>query len=361
LWRAERRLALIYDDEYLEHEQHPTHPERRERLSYTLDRLREEGVLEVEGVDLVEPEPADREDIELVHDPDHVELIRRMSEQGGGVIDADTAVTERTYEQALLAAGGSILAVELVVKGEYDVAFAMVRPPGHHAGRAKAAGFCYFNNAAIATEYAIQELDVERVAILDWDAHHGDGTQEIFYDRDDVLYVSIHQDGRTLYPGTGFPHEVGEGDGEGYTVNIPVPPGSGDETYRRAFREIIDPVVREYDPDLILISAGQDCHFTDPITNLAVTARGYEWMMRRAVELAEDVDALGPVAVLEGGYSVEDGLPYTNMAVICGLAGLPTDLKEPAGVPDENPEGPKRVKEVARQLSEYWESLRRRA
>ncbi|WP_457615210.1 histone deacetylase family protein [Methanopyrus sp.] len=357
MWEAERTLALVYHEEYLRHEQHPTHPERRERLSYTVDRFEEEGLFEVEGIDLVEPEPVDRDVIELVHDPEHVELIRQMSESGGGVIDLDTAVTPETYKQALLAAGGSVLAVELVVRGEYDTAFAMVRPPGHHAGRAKAAGFCYFNNAAIATEYAIRELDVDSVAILDWDAHHGDGTQEIFYERDDVLYVSIHQDGRTLYPGTGFPYEAGEGPGEGYTVNVPVPPRSGDRTYREAFRRIVEPVVKEFNPDLVLISAGQDCHFTDPITDLAVTAEGYRWMMERATELAEDVGALGPIAVLEGGYSVEEGLPYTNLGVACGMAGIPVDLREPVDPPEENPRGPERVREVAREHSRYWDSI----
>jgi len=362
LWEAERKTLLIFREEYLEHEQHPTHPERRERLSYTIDRLEEEGIPHVvEGVEMEGADPADREVVELVHDPDYVELVRRLSEGGGGSLDPDTYVSPGTYEIALLAVGGAVKAVEEVVKGRYETAFALVRPPGHHASVSKGAGFCYFNNVAVAAEYAIKVLGLSSVAILDWDAHHGDGTQDVFYHRDDVLYVSIHQDGRTLYPGTGFPDEVGMGPGEGYTVNVPLPPASGDRAYSEAFDVIVRPVVEEFEPDLILVSAGQDCHFSDPLTALAVTAEGYGKMMEKTVELASETGARGPVAVLEGGYSIELGLPYTNLAVIAALAGIPTTVEEPVDPPEENPEGVRTVRKVARYHARYWEGVRRRS
>ncbi len=362
MWAAERRTLLVFREEYLEHEQHPTHPERRERLSYTIDRLEEEGIPDVvDGLEMEGAEPVDRSVVELVHDPDYVELVKRLSEGGGGPLDPDTYVSPGTYEVALLAVGGAVKAVEDVVKGRYEVAFALVRPPGHHASVSRGAGFCYFNNVAIAAEYALKELGLDSVAILDWDAHHGDGTQDVFYHRDDVLYVSLHQDGRTLYPGTGFPDEVGMGPGEGYTVNVPLPPGSGDRAYAEAFDVVVRPVVEEFGPDLILVSAGQDCHFSDPLTALSVTAEGYGRMMRKTVELAADVGARGPVAVLEGGYSVELGLPYTNLAVVAALAGVPTTVEEPVEPPRENPEGVRAVERAARFHSRYWEGVKPRS
>ena len=174
----------------------------------------------------------------------------------------------------------------------------------------------------------LQKNGVERVAILDWDAHHGDGTQEIFYDDSSVLFISTHQ--IPLYPGTGYPDEAGRGEGEGYTINIPVPPGTSDEEYLYIFDSVIEPVLREFEPEFIAVSAGQDNHFTDPITGLALTARGYGTLMSRIKSLAEELCKGRVVAVLEGGYSVEQALPYTNLAIICGLAGIDlSNIREP--------------------------------
>ncbi|HDN73481.1 MAG TPA: histone deacetylase, partial [Archaeoglobus sp.] len=220
-----------------------------------------------------------------------------------------------------------IRAAKAVVEGEVDNAFAMVRPPGHHAKSYIGAGFCYLNNMAIMVKWLLKR-GFNRILILDWDAHHGDGTQEIFYSEDRVLFISTHQ--MPLYPGTGYPTECGSGKGEGYTINIPLPPGTSDEGYMLVIREIIEPVVEEFHPDFIAISAGQDNHFTDPITSLALTARGYSEMMKKAVEMSKRFCDGRLVAVLEGGYSVEAALPYTNLGIIAAMANMDTSkIREP--------------------------------
>ncbi len=318
--------GLIYHPKYLEHEQTPTHPERRERLAYTMDQLMEEGIFDDPKIKLIKPEPARMEDVLEVHTKDYVEYLRRYSKIGG-IIDWDTNIPVGVFERALLAAGGAIKAAEVVAKGVVKNAFAMVRPPGHHAKPYMGAGFCYFNNMAIAVKWLLNR-GFERILILDWDAHHGDGTQEIFYEDDRVLFISIHQ--MPLYPGTGYPEEVGRGRGEGYTINVPIPPGTGDEEYLMIFDEIIEPVAEEFKPEFIAISAGQDNHFTDPITGLALTARGYAEMMRKAVDLSERLCKGRLFAVLEGGYSVEAALPYTNLGIIAAMAGLDLSyIREP--------------------------------
>lgn len=319
--------GIVYHRRYLEHEQTPTHPERKERLAYTMDQFLEEGIFDLEEIVLLEPFEADVEDIFEVHTPEYVEFLRRESRRGG-MIDYDTNIPVGVFENALLAAGGAIRAAMAVRDGEVDNAFAMVRPPGHHAKPYTGAGFCYFNNMAVMVKW-LQKNGFRKILIIDWDAHHGDGTQEIFYKDNTVLFISTHQ--MPLYPGTGFPHEVGEGEGEGYTLNIPLPPGSGDEVYLYAFEKVIEPVAKEFKPDFICISAGQDNHFTDPITGLALTARGYAEIMKRAVRLSEELCDGRLVAVLEGGYSVEAALPYTNLAIVAAMAGLDTsNIREPS-------------------------------
>lgn len=319
--------GIVYHKKYLEHEQSPTHPERKERLAYTMDQLKEEGIFDNPKIKLLEPFEASIEDVLAVHTSSYIEFLRKESIRGG-FIDWDTIVPVGLFEVALLAAGGAIRAAKAVVEGEVDNAFAMIRPPGHHAKPNIGAGFCYLNNIAIAVKW-LQRNGFRRILILDWDAHHGDGTQEIFYEDDGVLFISTHQ--MPLYPGTGYPREVGAGDGEGYTINIPLPLGTSDEGYMMVFDEIIEPVAREFKPDFIAISAGQDNHFTDPITGLALTARGYAELMKRAVDLAKDLCDGKLMAVLEGGYSVEKALPYTNLGIIAAMAGMDiSHIREPS-------------------------------
>ena len=351
-------LALVYHDDYLLHENTPTHPERRERLTYTMDQLREEGVLDHTDVELVEPEAVTEDEILRVHTPDYVGRLKKMSEEGGGALTVDTHVSEHTWDSARLAAGGVTDAVDRVLKGDNQTSFVMSRPGGHHAFADHAHGFCFTNNTAVALKHAQEVYDLDRILLWDWDAHHFDGTQSVFYDDPSVLTMSTHQTGRTLFPGTGYTDEVGEDEGEGYNVNVPLLPKTGDEGYERVVDEVFEPIARQYDPDLLFVEAGQDNHFTDPITDLGVTAQGYASLMNSAVETAEDVCDGRVVASLAGGYGVEGGLPYTNLAVIASLAGLDTsNVREPATYepPADGPTVDGAVSKVKEKLGDYWE------
>ena len=356
--------GIVYHKKYLEHEQTPTHPERKERLAYTMDQLMEEGIFEDRDIKLIEPFMASEQDVLQAHTQEYVEFLKRESKKGG-FIDWDTNIPVGVFEIALLAVGGAIKAADSVLNAEVDNAFAMIRPPGHHAKPYTGAGFCYFNNMAIMVKWLLKKFD--RILILDWDAHHGDGTQEIFYNDNRVLYISTHQ--MPLYPGTGFPYEVGSGKGEGYTINVPLPPGTSDDGYMMVVDEIIEPVAIEFDPDFIAISAGQDNHFTDPITGLALTARGYAELMRRAVELSKKLCKGRLVAILEGGYSVEGALPYTNLGIIAAMAGKDLScIREPKSYLDELKWRKKdaavkklrdNIEEVKKIHSKYWKCLRK--
>ncbi len=356
--------GIVYHKKYLEHEQTPTHPERRERLAYTMDQLMEEGIFDRDEIKILEPFKASLEDVLEVHTREYVEFLERESKTGG-IIDWDTNIPVGLFDIALLAAGGAIRAAKAVVEGEIDNAFAMIRPPGHHAKPYIGAGFCYLNNMAIMVKWLLKR-GFEKILILDWDAHHGDGTQEIFYEDDRVLFISTHQ--MPLYPGTGYPEECGSGKGEGYTINIPLPPGTGDEGYMVVIEEIIEPVVREFRPQFIAISAGQDNHFTDPITSLALTARGYAEMMKWAVEMSKEFCDGKLVAVLEGGYSVEAALPYTNLGIIAAMAGYDIScIREPENYLAELNwrkrdsaliKLKENIKDVKRVHSKYWECFK---
>ena len=238
---------LVYSEKYMQHSPGWGHPERPERLKAIVDGLKRANLWTSPGIQIVEPEPAEREDIELVHDPDYVSLVERLSASEMS-IDADTPAQKNTFKLALLAAGGAIKAGEMVMAGEAKNAFALVRPPGHHALRNRGGGFCYFNNIAIMIERLKRDFNLKRTFILDFDAHHGNGTQDIFYEDPTVLYMSLHQHPFTLYPGTGLPEETGEGDGEGYNVNVPMQPSSGDAEYAEVMREIFVPLCEKFKP-----------------------------------------------------------------------------------------------------------------
>ncbi len=319
--------GIVYHTEFLAHEQHPLHPERRERLAYTDDQITEEGLWEDPRIVRLDPRYASREELSRVHDEHYLDFLEQSS-RTGGVIDLDTLIPPGLFTQARLAAGGSLVAGESVLAGVVRNAFAMVRPPGHHAGTYSGAGFCYLNNIAIMVQ-SLKNLGCRRILILDWDAHHGNGTQEIFYEDPDVLFTSIHQS--PFYPGTGDVTEIGAGEGRGYTINMPVPAGSSDEVYQYLLSEVIVPVAKEFKPDFIAISAGQDNHFSDPLTGLALTAKGYASMMASAVGIADQECAGRLAAILEGGYSVEGGLPYTNIGIIAALAGMNlSNIRDPS-------------------------------
>jgi len=351
-------VTLIYHGEYLLHEHTPTHPERRERLTYTTDQLREEGIFDHPAVELIEPEPATEEDIARVHEPEYMEKLKRLSKEGTGSLSVDTHISEHTWSSACLAAGGVTEGVKRVLEGDSGSSFVMSRPGGHHAFADHGHGFCFTNNTAVALRKAQEKYDLDRILLWDWDAHHFDGTESIFYDDPSVLTMSTHQTGRTLFPGTGYPDEIGEGDGEGYNINVPLMPKTGDDAYKTVVEELFEPLAHQYDPELIFIEAGQDNHFTDPITNLSVTAQGYASLMDTAVRTAEELCDGRLVASLAGGYGIEGGLPYTNLAVIASLTGMDTEnIREPSTYqpPSVGPDVDSVIERVKNELDGHWD------
>ncbi len=253
------------------------------------------------GLELAEAPAATREQLERVHTAAHVDAIEAYSARGGGMIDLDTVTSAGSWEAALHSAGGAVDAAErLMADGGF--AFCGLRPPGHHAEREQAMGFCLFNNVAVASAHAIERLGAERVLVLDWDVHHGNGTEAIFYGSAEVLYASIHQS--PLYPGTGAATDTGNGEGEGYTVNMPVPPGSGPDEFLALVQQVVVPIAREFRPGLLCISAGYDAHKDDPLANCELDDASYGDMAATMRDLARELEV--PVLIcLEGGYAVE--------------------------------------------------------
>jgi acetoin utilization deacetylase AcuC-like enzyme len=295
-------VALYYDPLFLEHDTQ-NHPERAARLSTTLQLLESSGL----AARLQRPacEDVDNDVIGLVHSKEHIELIQQAALAGPVMVDPDTVVSRRSYAAAVRAVGAVVGATKAVVAGEHDAAFCLVRPPGHHATPRQAMGFCLFNSVAIAAAYARRELGIERVAIIDPDLHHGNGTQDAFYDDPSVLYVSTHQ--YPFYPGTGDWHEAGHGDGVGATLNLPMPSGCGDIEYADVIDQVIAPKLRAFQPQLILVSAGYDAHFADSISGAAMrlSAAGYVTITSRLQALAAELCDGKLVMALEGGYNLQ--------------------------------------------------------
>lgn len=290
-------MKFGYRESCLSHDTGPRHPEGPDRLRAIRRALSRE-----HSVEYTHPESADTDTICTVHDPEYVESVREFCEDGGGQWDADTVAVPDTWDAALASAGIAVWAANEALDGASgrETAFSLGRPPGHHAVTDDAMGFCFFNNAAIAAKSALDRID--RVAILDWDVHHGNGTNDIFYDRSDVFYASIHEQG--LYPGSGEVDETGAGAGEKTTLNLPLPPGSDDAIYLYAFDEVIAPAFERFDPDLLLVSAGFDAHERDPISRMRVSTEGYGALTARCRSLVNRLDA-SLAFVLEGGYGLE--------------------------------------------------------
>ncbi len=337
--------ALVYSEKYLQHKLGGGHPERPERLKAIVDALKRAKLWGTSSVKVIEPKPAEREDIELAHDAEHIALVERLS-KSERPLDGDTPVRKNTFELALLAAGGTIDAGRAVLSGEASNAFALVRPPGHHASRARGGGFCYFNNLAVMIERLKREFGLKRIFVLDFDAHHGNGTQDIFYEDPSALYFSLHQDPLTLYPGTGFVDEVGSGKGKGYTVNVPMPPVSGDAEYADVMKEIFVPLSEQFKPDFFAVSAGFDAYADDPLTQLRLSTLAYGWLTRFVVEQAERLCGGRAVFVLEGGY-VLDALADGVVNVVKTLTGE----KPPTPV---EPRHPRVIDELKQVLASYW-------
>ncbi len=295
------QTGFIYHERFLEHDTGPGHPERPDRLRAIVDHLIQIQLWHKLHHLIIDTAPA--EYVLSVHSGDYVRFLDRACREGIRVLDrGDTGACSKSYEVALLAAGGVIAGVDAVMSGILSNAFCAVRPPGHHAERDAAMGFCLLNNAAIAASYAQKKYDAERIAILDWDVHHGNGTQHIFYSDKSVLYISTHQ--YPFYPGTGSRTERGIDEGEGYTLNIPIFAGAGEEEYSEAFSEEILPSLDNYHPDLIIISAGFDAHRDDPLANLNLTEESFAKFTSIIREHAERLCHGRIVSILEGGYNL---------------------------------------------------------
>ena len=294
-----------------DHDTPPWHPEHRGRLVAAVAGVDEAGLGEATAWRI--PELASTDDISRVHDPAYIEAVEAFCQAGGGQLDPDTSVTPGSWTTARRSAGAVLQAIDALRDEECDVAFAAGRPPGHHAVRDRAMGFCIFNNAAVGA--AKLAAAGERVVIVDWDVHHGNGTQDMFYDDPSVLYVSTHQS--PLYPGTGLLRETGSGEGEHTNLNLPFPPGTAGDTFRAAFDTVVMPVIERFAPDWLIISAGFDAHRNDPLAELELTSADYADIAARLKSL---VPARRVLVVLEGGYDLE-ALTYGVGSTLSALVG----------------------------------------
>ena len=310
------RIALLYHPTSLEHNAGPGHPESPRRLESILEAIEAEPH-SLEGLVSLTPTAASEESVTTVHSREHVMAVRSLSQAGRPVaITMDTLVSPRTFDAAMLASGSTLLAVDEVMAGNVARAFCAHRPPGHHAERDLCMGFCYFNHVAVAARHLQRRHELERVAIIDWDVHHGNGTQHSFEDDPSVFFFSVHE--HPLFPWTGSAAEQGTGAGRGFTQNVPLPAGQGDSDYERVFMEELRPAIDDFRPEFILVSAGFDAHRRDPLGGMRVSERGYERMTETVVQLARDHCDGRLVSVLEGGYDHQ----ATAAAVVVHLQTL---------------------------------------
>lgn len=295
------RTGIVWDERYTHHEIDYMHPESPKRLIVLRDILDGDGVGKM--LSHLSPRAATKDELAYVHDDYY---IQRVSETAGikfTAFDFETSANAYTWDAACLAAGGLITCVEAVNKGEFKNSFAFVRPPGHHAEYARPMGFCFFNNVAIAAEWLIKHTEIKRIAIVDFDVHHCNGTQHAFYERPDVFVTSVHH--YPYFPGTGAAMEIGSGLGRGANLNVPLPGASGDDDYKRAFENKIIPAVERFSPEFLLVSAGYDAHELDPIGGMQVTTEGFRWIMKQLIKLSDTCCGGKMSIVLEGGYNLQ--------------------------------------------------------
>ena len=345
----EEIIGIVYHPDYLIHTQ-GYHPERNERLEHIQAVLREH---ELAGrLEMMDPKPATVEDIALVHDLDYIHSVDRACREGRSSLDMDTYILPESYRVALLSAGGVLTGLNRIMDNSPKRVFVLNRPPGHHAEYDRAMGFCLFNNIAVAAEVAKRDFGLQRIAIVDWDVHHGNGTQHSFERDPQVLFISTHQS--PAYPGSGSVHETGRGDGEGYTVNIPLPPGSGDPEYKLFFDEIIIPVLDQFKPELLLISAGQDAYRMDPLAGMQLTFSGYTMMAAELAALADRWCSGRMLLCLEGGYHLE-GQAGAVLHVLnaIGRWGLPVTEKGPDLKPSDQAQ--RLLEDVRSTQGRFWQ------
>lgn len=325
-------MKIVYHEKYLEHVQHFGHPECPERLMAITKALAKQGLFE--GV--IKPEKVEEKEILGVHTPEYISFISGIGE---GIIDMDTSSHPETYEIALLAAGGALTAGKIAIDEGRSIA--LVRPPGHHAGKDFGGGFCYINNAAVCAKAMLEKC--KRVAIVDIDGHHGNGTQDIFYSSPDVLYISTHQ--LEIYPGTGHLSLVGEKEGEGYNINIPFFSECGDASYIAAMDELILPILDAFKPGLVIVSLGVDSHTLDPLTGLEVSTKGY-------LEMLKALFKYKTMFLLEGGYDL-DALADVFCALVSEIMGREYTIKYTDSI-DVDCRGRERIEAAKKLLSKYW-------
>lgn len=337
-------IGVLYHKDFLLHHKE-NHPECRQRLEKIRAQLEEEPL--ADGL-LLDFQPLTEEQAALVHDLGYLRTVEDYCRRGVPFLDLDTYLTPETYRIALLAAGAGWQAVKSVLTGEVDYAFALTRPPGHHATSHRGMGFCILNNIALAARLAVREYGVKKIAIVDWDVHHGNGTQAVFW-REPLLYFSVHQS--PCFPGTGSTLEIGEGEGKGYTVNVPLPPGCGDRDYLRVIQEVLLPVLESFEPELILVSAGQDGYYADPLAGMKLTLKGYYDLTVSLKEVGERGGAK-LAFFLEGGYHLE-GQARGVRNILYALEGRPPAEESPSGpgLPGETGDV---IKTVIREQRSFW-------
>lgn len=376
---GQQAVGLIYDDRYLQHNPRLNHlwgsgepfPFVEPIIHPSNFRLvmRTKHLIDFTGLGQqltrIEPYMASEDDLTLYHTPQYVESVKKICASGGGDTGEGAPAGQDSFEIALLAVGGGMAAVDAVVEGTVRRAFANIRPPGHHAMSDKGMGFCIFNNVVIAARHAQHKHGIERVMVLDWDVHDGNGTQDAFYQDPTILFFSLHQE--NLYPPDfGLLDQVGESEGTGYNVNLPLPPGSGDAAYMAAIERIVIPIAREFQPQLVLVSAGQDASTMDPLGRMCLTTEGYRRMTQAMIDLAEE-HASGRLVILqEGGYS-EIYAPYCTLAIVETLAETRTNIEEPLPLEslEQQPQystvgstGEETLSKIREQYGSYWPSLR---
>ncbi|MCX7678308.1 MAG: histone deacetylase [Spirochaetes bacterium] len=294
------KTAYLFDPIFIQHDPGFGHPERPERLVAIHSAISESPLWK--ELLVLKPQKADIEIIEKNHSKKYIEEVKRTAEKGGGYLDMDTGLSAKSFEAALYAVGAGVVACDAIMEGKAVNGFCAVRPPGHHAEYDYASGFCLFNNVAIAARYLREKYGCERIAIFDWDVHHGNGTQHSFEEDDTVFYLSTHQ--MPLFPGTGSEREIGKGKGKGYTLNVPLEPGTTEREYLHAFRKKIIPAIESFKPNFILISAGFDAHKNDPLASIKLESRTYYTITKELTELAQEHCGGKMLAFLEGGYNL---------------------------------------------------------
>jgi len=354
--RVQLRTGIAYHEKYVQYDLGLGHPFRGDRFTNAMRLFEEQGLLALSNVTVLRPDPLSREDLLRVHDEGYVDLIFRLAKEGRPY-DMETPVSPEILEAALLIAGGAKKVGESIATNEIDRGVALGCGL-HHAGRNYGGGFCLFNDIAVLIEFLRAKHGFRRFMVLDYDVHFGNGTSDIYYADPSVLFISLHQDPRTLYPGTGFLDQVGRGEGLGFNVNVPLPPGTGDTTYLRVLREVFVPLALEFKPEIIIGNGGSDSHFADSLGDLCLSVDGFFGLSRLIADVAEKVCG-GKVALLVGSGYNPAVLPLCWYALTVGVAGLDsTNVKEPYEAPKE-PEYCQRIvdntlNELKSLLKRYW-------